>query len=118
MSLMVEMEKMLQSKLYKLRYSGKIVAMRAVLYNTESRVYEYYDFYTDKIKSKDIRKFLTDNSSNFEILDLFEFKDKLITNIEANNKILVKEVEEIQDVESMLSRFKMIYSILENMEGA
>lgn len=116
MSLMLEMDKILQSKLYKLRSEGKIVAMRATLYNTETRVFEYFDFYIDKIEDKKIKVFLNEFSDNFEILDLFLYKDRLLTKVELNNKILIKELDRVKDIEDLLSKFSIIYPTLREME--
>lgn len=100
-----------KSLLYRLRYNNKIVGMRAVYYDISSCSMHYFDFYTSKIKDTAIQKFLVDNSSKFQILELGLYSGLIATEDEYKNNYAVTELDNTKDVEDLLRKIIFAYEM-------
>lgn len=126
MSIKAMFDDICKSELYRLVYEGKILGMRAKVYNKDTNTFDYYDFATNLISDKQLQGFLKDNKNKFSPLELLEFKDKvtnpdgsetinitLMTQEEVDNKQLISEFKDKQEAEKVLNFLKKVYEVKE-----
>lgn len=123
MSIKAVYESISQSALYKLKYNGKILGMRAKIYNRDTKSFDYFDFATSLISNANLQNFLKNNQSKFESLDLIEFKTTtdnqdgtitelttLMTQEEVDSKQQIKEFKSKREAEETILRLEGIYT--------
>lgn len=99
-----------ESKIYKLLYNGKVVALRVKSYNINTQSYEYYDFETKFVTSNEnIRTFLKAQQSKFGELQLKAVGTTLATQDEIDGKINVIEFKDEANAISILAPITYLY---------
>lgn len=100
-----------QSKIYRLDYNDKTIALRVKSYNVETKLYDYYDFKTEFVtKDLRIKNFLKDKQSEFERLSLKPFGTSLATQDEIDGKINVIEFKDEANAIAVLSPVYYLYN--------
>ena len=99
------------SKIYRLDYNSKTLALRVKSYNVSTKSYDYYDFKTEFV-SKDLRikSFLKDKQSEFDRLELKPMGTSLATQEEIDGKISVIEFKDESNAVAVLSPLVYLYN--------
>lgn len=105
------------SKFFKLRYEGKVIAMRAVYLDPNTRDTLYYDFYTNRIKDKSLQEYITSISSTMSILELNNYGNLIATEEEYKRGYAVEELEKTEDIENIVKKIREVYTIRGIMES-
>ena len=99
-----------ESKIYRLDYNGKTVALRVKSYNIETKSYDYYDFKTEFVsKNIQLKNFLKDKQSEFDRLQLKPVGTSLATQEEIDGKINVVEFKDEASAIAVLSPLLYLY---------
>lgn len=97
------------NKLYKLTIDGKIVGIRACIYDYETNKYTYYDFELSFIRNKEIQQFINSKRSLFQSLPLREYNGMMMSEQEISQGVVVQEFKDSSIAEQVLRRFLEIY---------
>ena len=97
-----------QSELYKLAYNGKVLGLRAKIFNSETEKFNYYDFELDLIKSKELVDFVK-GLHGMKSIALKKQNDLLLSGAEINNNVVIQEFKDSGVAEDVLFKLKLIY---------
>ena len=97
-----------QSELYKLSYNGKVLGLRAKIFNSETEKFNYYDFELDLIKSKELVDFVK-GLHGMKSIALKKQNDLLLSGAEINNNVVIQEFKDSWVAEDVLFKLKLIY---------
>lgn len=113
-----------KSCLYTLTLDGKIVGMRAKVFDKGTNEFNYYDFSTSLIKDKEVQNFLRENKAKFTALPLVEnvstvdngdgtktVTTVMVTEEEIKNQLQVKEFKTAEEAKSILKEIINIYNV-------
>ena len=113
-----------KSCLYTLTLDGKIVGMRAKVFDKGTNDFSYNDFSTSLIKDKEVQNFLRENKAKFTALHLVEnvstvdngdgtktVTTVMVTEEEIKSQLQVKEFKTAEEAESILKEIINIYKV-------
>ena len=114
------------SALYKLKHDNKVMGMRAKIYDMKTNEYLYYDFATSLVTDSNLQRFLKDNQSKFESLQLLETRKEVqngdgtsselilwLTQDEIDNHRQILEFKSTKDAETVIRSLVEVYKVKE-----
>lgn len=112
MSILVKLNNLESSTIYKLQFNGKIVGLRVKYFNLELNQFLYYDFELSYIKRQDLQDYLNKHSKDFEVLEMKQYNGVVCTENEIDGTIKVQEFKDEQSAGAILDSVIKVMEVL------
>ena len=104
------LEMIKESKIYLLKYQGKVLGLRVKIYNKDTTDYDFYDIGLEVVSNnQEVKDFVNKTQKSFGIMDLISYNGGLATEDEISGKVQVRSFPSTEEAVAVLTKLMAVY---------